>query len=131
MVLPAETGDVPGTDIGFLAHPSAYRPPSGNRVFMTTTANKQAGPGWTQGYWQTNGTVAAVAAAPTVNGSNAVVKGTAFTGRMLVTPGDGRLLMSIGMAKGTVGNYLLENKNLEVRRTAAPSHRRTVAPSHC
>ena len=48
----AQHSDVPGTNISFLAHPSAYRPPSGGRVFLTSTANTHAGPGWTQGYWQ-------------------------------------------------------------------------------
>ena len=56
-----------------------------------------------------------MATSPTVDGSNPYVKGTAFSGRMVVTPEEGRLLMLIGMAKGETGNFLLENKNLEVR----------------
>ena len=101
----AQTADVPGTNIAFLAHPSAYRPPSGNRVFVTSTANSHGGPGWTQGYWQTDGAVQA-AALPyaLVNRSNPALHGTAFTGRMIKA--DGRLLMLIGM-----GNVALPVKH--------------------
>lgn len=115
----AQTGSVAGTGINFLAHPSAYRPPTGNRVFLTSTANKRAGPGWTQGYWQTEGSVKAKAMTdPLVNGSNPAMHSTAFTGRMIVA--DGRLLMLIGMNKVT----LLENKNLE-----DPSHPQDWVPA--
>lgn len=67
----AQTEDIPGTGIAFLAHPSAYRPPTGDRIFLTSTANRHAGPGWTQGYWKGAG-VAAATALPyeLVNGSN-------------------------------------------------------------
>ena len=77
----AQTGDVPGTDVGFLAHPSAYRPPSGDRIFLTSTANAHAGPGWTQAYWQ-EGNITRAVAAPSqlVNRSNPAMMGTAFTG---------------------------------------------------
>jgi hypothetical protein len=125
----AQTADVPGTDVAFLAHPSAYRPPSGKRVFLTSTANRHAGPGWTQGYWQRDGVTRAMAVpGELVNRSNPAVYGTAFTGRMIVTPvgppgaqagGAGRLLMLIGMDRGSsLANEsgttsLLENKNLE------------------
>lgn len=57
----AQTEDVPGTGIAFLAHPSAYRPPTGDRIFLTSTANRHAGPGWTQGYWKGAGVAAATA----------------------------------------------------------------------
>ena len=108
----AQSSNVPATKIAFLAHPSAYRPPSGDRVFLTSTANAHAGPGWTQGYWQTDSAVRATAL-PTalVNRSNPAMLGTAFTARMVVA--DGRLLMLIGMARGiNNGVSLLENKNL-------------------
>lgn len=113
----AQTGNVPGTQIAFLAHPSAYRPPTGDRVFLTSTANAHAGPGWTQGYWQAADAVRASASPnPLINRSNPALLSTAFTGRMVVA--DGRLLMLIGMASGTAnGVSLLENKNL-----ADPSH---------
>jgi hypothetical protein len=78
----AQTGDVPGTEVGFLAHPSAYRPPSGDRVFLTSTANSHAGPGWTQAYWQEENVTRAVALPnQLVNRSNPAMKGTAFTGK--------------------------------------------------
>ena len=72
----AQTQNVPGTKISFLAHPSAYRPPSGNRTFLTTTANSHAGPGWTQGYWQVDGTVRATAVrgGPLINGTNPAMR---------------------------------------------------------
>ena len=109
----AQSRNVPGTKISFLAHPSAYRPPSGNRTFLTTTANSHAGPGWTQGYWQVDSAVRATAVrgGPLVNGSNPAMRSTAFTGRMLMA--GGQLLMLIGMTK----TALLENHNLE-----DPSH---------
>ena len=100
---------------------------------MTSTANRRAGPGWTQGYWQQDGlTRAVVIPGELVNASNPAVHGTAFTGRMIVTPplpaeGQhrpvGRLLMLVGMDHGsslaneTSTTSLLENKNLE-----DPSH---------
>ena len=58
----AETGDVPGTNISFLSHPSAFRTPSG-RIFLISTAGSTTGqkPGWTQGYWQSEDGVRAVA----------------------------------------------------------------------
>lgn len=120
----AQSGNVPGTDIAFLAHPSAYRPPSGERVFLTSTANTHAGPGWTQGYWQAPDAVRATALHPQlVNRSNPAVLGTAFTGRMVVA--EGRLLMLVGMAHGTAnGVSLLENKNL-----ADPSHAKDWVPA--
>ena len=59
-VLEAETADVSQTNISFLAHPSAYRTPSG-RIFLISTANTHAGPGWTQGYWQEPGATRAIA----------------------------------------------------------------------
>lgn len=110
-VLEAHTRNVPGTAISFLAHPSVYRTPSG-RVFMTTTANSHAGPGWTQGYWQEpNSTVAIACEERLISAGHPVIKGTPFTGRMLVI--DGRLLMLIGMAHGTANTVaILENKNL-------------------
>ncbi len=110
----AQTGDVPGSPgVGFLAHPSAYRPPSGERVFLTTTANSRAGPGWTQGYWQNDSAVRAHALPDKLisEGQNPYMHGTAFTGRMLVA--DGRLLMLIGMSSASNPTSLLENKNLE------------------
>eukprot|EP01052_Picozoa_sp_SAG31_P031735 SAG31_NODE_3397_length_4316_cov_48.192317_1_plen_519_part_00 len=120
----AQTANVPGTNIAFLAHPSAYRPPSGTRVFLTSTANSHAGPGWTQGYWQQQGSVPATAVpGQLVNASNPAVFGTAFTGRMIVTPDTGRLLMLVGMDRTssprneTGTTSLLENKNVE-----DPSH---------
>lgn len=120
----AVPGSVPGSNssnssnprgINFLAHPSAYRPPAGDRVFLTSTANSDAGPGWTQGYWQTDGEVAArCVAGQLVNISNPAVRSTAFTGRMVLTPPTAaapvpRLLLLVGM--DTVS--LLENKNLQ------------------
>ena len=59
-VVEAQTGAVPGTSppVDFLAHPSAYRTPSG-RIFVISTANSHAGPGWTQAYWQEPGEVRA------------------------------------------------------------------------
>ena len=77
----AQTGDVPGTNVGFLAHPSAYRPPSGDRIFLTSTANAHAGPGWTNAYWQQGNNTRAVALpSQLVNRSNPAMMGTAFTG---------------------------------------------------
>ena len=63
-VAEAQTGAVPGTSppVDFLAHPSAFRTPSG-RVFLISTANSRAGPGWTQAYWQEPGEVRARAVA--------------------------------------------------------------------
>ncbi len=109
----AQTGDVPGSPgVGFLAHPSAYRPPSGERVFLTTTANGRAGPGWTQGYWQNDSAVRAQAfPKKLISGQNPFMHGTAFTGRMVYV--DGRLLMLIGMGSASHPTSLLENKNLE------------------
>jgi hypothetical protein len=71
----AQTGDVRGTDISFLAHPSAYRTPSG-RIFLTSTANKHAGPGWTAGYWIEPGAVTATALPyPLIQGNHSVIAG--------------------------------------------------------
>mmetsp|Transcript_10346 Transcript_10346/g.26500 ORF Transcript_10346/g.26500 Transcript_10346/m.26500 type:complete len:442 (-) Transcript_10346:724-2049(-) len=106
----AQTGDVPGTPISFLAHPSAYRTPSG-RIFLISTANSRAGPGWTQGYWQqVNSTVATAAPGPLIDRSHPVVTGIPFTARFVKA--DGRLLMLIGMAKGGAPASILENRNL-------------------
>ena len=109
----AQTGTVPDTNppVNFLAHPSAYRTPSG-RIFMTSTANTRAGPGWTQAYWQEPGEVAARAVPGELIGpGHPVVQGTPFSARMLVV--DGRLLMLVGYDNGKRLVSLLENKNLD------------------
>ena len=105
----AQTGDVPGTNVAFLAHPSAYRTPSG-RIFLISTANSHAGPGWTQGYWQSEDqTEARALPYQLINRSHPVIEGTPFTARMLV--GDGRLLMTVGMDRGAKSPVsILENK---------------------
>ena len=113
-VVEAQTGAVPGTSppVDFLAHPSAYRTPSG-RIFVISTANSHAGPGWTQAYWQEPGEVRARAVGGQLIGpGHPVVEGTPFTARMLEV--DGRLLMLVGMQSGdgTKLVSLLENKNV-------------------
>jgi hypothetical protein len=103
----AQTGNVTGSDINFLAHPSAYRTPSG-RIFMISTAHGRGETAWTQGYWQeANGVVAQALPYQLINRSHPDVRGVPFTARMLFA--EGRLLMTVGM--GHVS--LLENKNLE------------------
>lgn len=105
----AQTGDVQGTNVAFLAHPSAYRTPSG-RIFLISTANSHAGPGWTQGYWQSEDETRARALPyQLINRSHPVIAGTPFTARMLVA--DGRLLMTVGMDRGAKSPVsILENK---------------------
>jgi len=103
----SQTGNITGSDITFLAHPSAYRTPSG-RIFMISTAHGRGETAWTQGYWQEADEVVAHALPyQLVNRSHPGIQGVPFTARMLFA--EGRLLMTVGM--GHVS--LLENKNLE------------------
>lgn len=109
----AVTGNVPGSNISFLAHPSAYRTPSG-RVFMISTANSVGSNDqiWTQGYWQEENSTAAVPLPyQLINQSHPVIKTNAWTARMVLA--DGRLFMTIGEAKTNMPTAILENKNLE------------------
>ena len=115
----AETGDVPGTNISFLSHPSAFRTPSG-RVFMISTAGSTTGqkPGWTQGYWQSKDGVRAVACdGPLISESHPGVQGVSMSARLVYA--DGRLLMVTGIEKPSQHRIvtILENKNLD-----DPSH---------
>lgn len=115
----AETGDVPGTNISFLSHPSAFRTPSG-RVFMISTAGSTTGqkPGWTQGYWQSKDGVQAVACkGPLITESHPGVEGVSMSARLIYA--DGRLLMVTGIEIPSQHRMvtILENKNLD-----DPSH---------
>lgn len=120
----AGTGDVPGTNVSFLSHPSAYRTPSG-RIFMIATAGSTTGqrPGWTQGFWQPaevsdGGGVRAVASGgPLITASHPGVEGVSMSARLVFA--DGRLLMVSGVEVPAQNRMvtILENKNLD-----DPSH---------
>lgn len=112
-VLEAETTNIPSTNISFLAHPSAYRTPNG-RIFLISTANTHAGPGWTQGYWQEpDSTVAVATRGPLITSAHAGVYGKSYSARLMFA--DGRLLMVTGLEKSSVGQQVsvLENTNLD------------------
>ena len=115
----AETGDVPGTNISFLSHPSAFRTPSG-RIFLISTAGSTTGqkPGWTQGYWQSEDGVRAVACkGPLISESHPGVEGVSMSARLIYA--DDRLFMVTGIEKPSQHRMvtILENKNIE-----DPSH---------
>ena len=112
---------MPGTNISFLSHPSAYRTPSG-RIFLISTAGSTSGqkPGWTQGYWQSSegggqDDVRAVACGggPLIDATHSGVTGVSMSARLLFA--DGRLLMVSGIEKLASHRMvtILENKNLE------------------
>ena len=121
----AGTGDVPGTNVSFLSHPSVYRTPSG-RIFMIATAGSTTGqrPGWTQGFWQAAevsdrgvGVRAVASGGPLITASHPGVEGVSMSARLVFA--DGRLLMVSGVEVPAQNRMvtILENKNLD-----DPSH---------